>query len=1483
MYIVDDTEQIPLNYINQPQDIDVIFTLFKKIFIIDENISYQDVFNVNNKTTFHLKPAIKFTDNDDININDNTLYIIGDKLGISIVSIPNFLFIEINRITYTQKSKQDKDNIYHKVKNKIIPAYKINKYNINGNDASKNEYLYLNSIICNIGKANDNTHYITYFIFNNQLIKYDNININKTTTAIIQLIITDDNIVVLPEYISENIIGLLYLPYNDKNKNKTPVQNNDYSDLGKAYERCLLLKQNKYYNIRKEELIILHHKLYNSLLSEIPSNLSTSVKKDLPDSVITVQYPDTNDETYINVYKLLKQMFKSLDDNIKLPYFNITNLDKFNSFYKFFKSIYDIKFNKIISLNDIKFNKIISLNDIKFNNIIILINNVIYFHDDLHCSFLFNDEKFIKSINADIIERSLLVGGSKQYEINEINEINEIYDYYYKIDDNNEIINDLLEIFSNDSSFIISLLYLIINNEIIDINIIFKNFINDIQLLLNDLYESDVLLINNYGVDEIIFYVFMIYVYNRFNDLLSLSKKDIKITIKNDKLKLNIIENYHNIYKKLNEYFNGNEKYKFINYLKKYLKINYEKPANNSKYLLSFIYNNNSLIEGYDSFLTFAYINILNKVTPFFNINGNKYENTLPTLDIYDFSDMKNIKLKMTQKQEKIVSNLLKDNKTLLILLLKRYEPRFITKRNTRFILNKEILDYLSKKPNDFLNPMPIIDFDKYLNNDNNDNNNDDNNDIETNLFYYASREPSNNIYAKLIKYYLIGQRKRLNNKLLEFSLFQICNINKYLDKSKIETKLIKELSNANIEIDLNIIKEFITPKCDIEMKEITVIELLNYYYKKISFDTMIRYLSKLYKYDNKNKLQNQIQDLIQPFKLIQGGDGETITTDVNAIINDKTITTQQSTAEITAYKNPSRSSRSIDQLLPNDTISNIEDNIKKIIYIFENKLINIEELKKTFDKTIEFKIYEIGKTIISDLNEKIKRIDNSIRENNTKRTDITTSIDKTLNKIKNLKSDRNTNSTLQDNLTSELYTLEQTKKKITNQIDILTTQKETIETGNENILKILNKTGNLEFKETKDYASNSEVYTDIIGLVRIISIIPDDTMKEHIKYKFEAKKDELKNLNTIFESKKTDFETKIKTKLDNSKQILKDFFNIISQIPDLDDGIIKNLKIEYMKINLLGENDKDPVIIIDRLEEINTEIIKKYIAEIQKIIKVYDMITSSIEESINKKRGGKADKADKDYFDYTGGGNIDDINDFINEIKNKKKNVLNDLNNISTKLKKIKANRETNKNIETKMASVGFLDNEGSNMFDRLMTTYDDNIKNKNMPYEVARNLFYSKAKNLNLDPSEELEITQNDKIIFCVVIYIIRLLTLYICYILIDNNKFTALTSVLQSYVLWYIIILLIFVVIINIDAFKLRILVNYLNMHINSFGIMVHIILMLIFVYLIYLMTLNILGDDQPSLELSENEKIKLKYKLELLTIIIFIFICILVFII
>jgi hypothetical protein len=212
-----------------------------------------------------------------------------------------------------------------------------------------------------------------------------------------------------------------------------------------------------------------------------------------------------------------------------------------------------------------------------------------------------------------------------------------------------------------------------------------------------------------------------------------------------------------------------------------------------------------------------------------------------------------------------------------------------------------------------------------------------------------------------------------------------------------------------------------------------------------------------------------------------------------------------------------------------------------------------------------------------------------------------------------------------------------------------------------------------------------------------------------------------------------------------------------------------------------------------------------------------------------------------------------------------------------------LKGNRDIKNNVEKTLATPNFIDGEGLNLFDRLLESYDNDYKNKDIPHEITKNKFYNKVKNFNLDPEEELKITINDKIVFAVVIYVIRVIVLNICYYIINKDIVTNIRNILISYILWYAIIFAILIFIINIDTFKLRILVNYMNLHINSFNLLIHILLMGGFIYLIYILIYNIDGNDQPKIELTENEKIKLKYKLDLLTIFIYIFICILLFVI
>ena len=175
-----------------------------------------------------------------------------------------------------------------------------------------------------------------------------------------------------------------------------------------------------------------------------------------------------------------------------------------------------------------------------------------------------------------------------------------------------------------------------------------------------------------------------------------------------------------------------------------------------------------------------------------------------------------------------------------------------------------------------------------------------------------------------------------------------------------------------------------------------------------------------------------------------------------------------------------------------------------------------------------------------------------------------------------------------------------------------------------------------------------------------------------------------------------------------------------------------------------------------------------------------------------------------------------------------------------------------------------------------RLVEQYD----NSQYPNELKKFEFYNSVKNNNLDPAVELEISNVDKYIFIVVAYFIRLLTLLICHYYIDADAITDIKFSIYYYLIVYIFIFVVLVIIINFDTFKLRILVNYMNLHINTSGIFTHLMLMCLFIYLIYLLINNIIGYEQPPTQLTENQKIKLKYKLDILTLIIYAFIFIFV---
>ena len=969
------------------------------------------------------------------------------------------------------------------------------------------------------------------------------------------------------------------------------------------------------------------------------------------------------------------------------------------------------------------------------------------------------------------------------------------------------------KIFSNYE--IIYLLLLIMNSgnddNDNDNEDVFNGFFINFQKSLDDFYDSDVLLINHYNEDEIIYYIFINYIYDIYKTLLEKSTRDIKIIINNDSLRLKTVENYRKIYNTINSLLKNPNK-EFINFLKKNLRINEDyKKTIDSKYLLTFIYKYSKLdiryIKGYDSFLTYLYLNILYKFDNQIKINYKKYDNIIPSLDIYKFKDLEDKKFyfELTSKQQKMAEGLLNDKRLLLKILGERYydySQKRIIKNNTYFIITAEIFEYINSLNGDNIfddyKSLSIIDYDIYKYEDYDDNETKEEN-IETNIIRYASYIYRDDVsvknYSKLVKYYLLGIKRRLNTRILNFGYEMIYKMNNKINKDEIENNLIRELSKSNIELDIDDINKYKNPEN--KKYKIDILDILNRYYDKLTYDIIITYLSKLYKLDDNNKLQIKIQDLLYK-KEIYGGSGSSIE-DKSSIKSEKEISKFESTE------------KAVNILLNNDRINGLEKNIKKI-----NDIIRKSDDAGQSEKLLSQSIY-------------IFKPQGGIKHT-----------DAYFNKYEDY-----------DN--TETFNRKQ---------GILTTEALKIDEANNTFSTIQTILGQLKSKKSDIISVNKKI-------VELLNKFNDEMINEKWeKISNSSKGKYVKELNDLISPIKDLLENIKKTTELQEYPIIKEIYKIYIKYENREDNQDENYDLNAIKYidNFIKYNKE--------IIENNLEKVKLLLSRYELMIEAFENILKSPKNNNNNRQNGGTNIIKK----YMGGENNEDIKNKLDKLKSS-----DTLNNLLINLKKLKGNRDIKNNIEKRLAADNFIDKDGFNLFDKLMLNYNKDYNNKEIPHEITKNKFYNKVKNLNLDPEEELEITINDKIIFVVMIYIIRIISLYMCYNIIDNNYVTSIHNILVSYIIWYIIIFVGIVLIINIDTFKLRILVNYMNLHINSFNLLLHLILMGIFIYIIYLLIIKIDVGEAVKLELNDREKIKLKYKLDLLTIFIYIFICILIFII
>ena len=216
---------------------------------------------------------------------------------------------------------------------------------------------------------------------------------------------------------------------------------------------------------------------------------------------------------------------------------------------------------------------------------------------------------------------------------------------------------------------------------------------------------------------------------------------------------------------------------------------------------------------------------------------------------------------------------------------------------------------------------------------------------------------------------------------------------------------------------------------------------------------------------------------------------------------------------------------------------------------------------------------------------------------------------------------------------------------------------------------------------------------------------------------------------------------------------------------------------------------------------------------------------------------------------------------------------------------------------------------NDKDTLFEKIWSEYNDGIKAYNINSKNKDYLTYinegEKLKNkiiLNdLDPEIVLKVNFQDKVVFVTLMFAIRTIVMVIFEFLIEYNVIKSLRYSILIYAGLYILLLLLFTAFVNLDSYKLRIVFNYLNMHINTSNIILHIMLFTIFSFLViviiqtdnfinnvgdildftyiynYIYTFNIdnLLSGEFENNLSKDEKIKLQYRLDIISMLIFIF--------
>ena len=1184
-----------------------------------------------------------------------------------------------------------------------------------------------------------------------------------------------------------------------------------------------------------------------------------------------------------NIYKIV-DIYNNLDTlKIKKDDESIQN-KHLNNFVKYIKEA-------LISFNDLKLELIDRVKKDDFANLPIIITQ------KEKITSIKNDDIIKQLVNKDTIQR----GGT----INQINFISLVYIYklYYNcisFKDGNLIFTSILNI---NEKYIIYLFYLFFNtyayyfkddinkyqiieqlkNIITDntynqeilkiiaslINSIFTNIYEIFNEYISEFYETDSI-IQNYFTDkkQILYYLFINFIYPFY---INIPEDDLKISLNINGTNIKIIKKHNEILYEINEMFYD---INFITYIYNYLlKILTVKLLNINdylkseiSYLFSFIYKFTShkykiTLNSLYEINAYLIICLLSSSDPIeLKINGNiyKFPSSLTSIIkshpyVFEYDKKITVEITTSKIQEDLYNCILNEENVKQILLILTEDFSYLNLNLTKLCkyklnLNKEIIDIIN---NSEINDNLLIDYQAY------------NFSLEThykpnlqifnvliNGKYYKLLFSINyaiylcaSLYKKVslynystLIYLFIYIKHQIEHKTREY--LEILNYDGYNDILNKYKKLFSENGN-NLIFFLKIVIISMQDKLS------TSYDLNSFLHYLLNFNQN-KYINKL-----KSKIHININFITEMFKFDQSKIDITFYT---SLFNLSIIL-----YEVCILSNIDKK-RDIIQFMYNFFIP-----ILKELYKYRQH-IAIEKLEKY---VIDIRAIELSNMICKKklMGGGVDGVNNESDNGDKKNEDNETSkkkndIDKIIEKI--------------DFLTKfkkdfeELQSITDLKKELkTKLIDLFEIPS----------IKSDKQVGYITLKDYKDILpsiASEDFLSKIANLSSAIDTNKKAIQKELVKYGYQINNKNSSN--------------------DNSSNIDKYKTNKIKE----------DLKLLKDFIELLESNKLNPVInkIIIELD------VKNFIKDVNDYIQDYEFIYdnyidflqdgddkyNSLKESIKKLEEAYKDKnaprkngGYKEYIKFDGGkGDIKDLDnekikkifeeDTIND--EKKIKATNKIDNLIKNVKKIKSNNVISKDIQYSSTSNENVVNSNinhinydTNLFEKMLNTYNSDLA-LSVP-EIATNKFYDDVLDNNLDPEIELALTFSDKIIFIVIISLITLSSLYVIYYCIDINLINGIIDALYYYVFTYLIIFTILLFIINVDLFKLRILINYFNMHINSSNIYTHYILQIMISYIIYLLIINLNSDPDPT-RLSKNQKFKLKNKLNILTIIVLIFI-------